>query len=639
MALEKSLLAVSQFFAADGTNQGVVTVLDASGFYTKQIVSITSNTLPNVATFQVNRVNSPTQIIVGLPGADLTKPADVSMYHLADVSIIKAAEQPKTRLTPGDIIQAVYEKDPAVAIRSKLVDTFGRDWSVANPLPVLANVTVTVPPVSVALDAFTKVPADNAIAVGTENGTQTGVKHALKVGSDGKLETKDTAADASLASIDSKLNTLGQKASVGSVPVVIASDQPAIPVTGSITVTVALDAFTKVPADNAIAVGTEDGTQTGVKHALKIGSDGKAEVKDTAADASLASLDTKITTTPNGVKVDGSAVVQPISATALPLPAGASTSANQTTGNASLASIDSKLNTLGQKASVGSVPVVIASDQLPVPVSGTVGTSIDAFTKVPADNAIAVGTEDGTQTGVKHALKIGSDGKAEVKDTAADASLASIDTKIVTTPNGIKVDGSAVVQPVSATALPLPAGAATSANQVTQIAELTAINTVQTDGTQKTQVTTSALPTGASTAANQATEIASLASIDSKLNTLGQKASVGSVPVVIASDQSPVPISATALPLPTGAATAANQTTEIASLANIDGKLIDLHTTPIKTIQVFTKPWDAITAAYPTTTQEVYQSRVGGVGGTVQQTATINYTDATKNFLQDVSVI
>lgn len=51
------------------------------------------------------------------------------------------------------------------------------------------------------------------------------------------------------------------------------------------------------------------------------------------------------------------------------------------------------------------------------------------------------------------------------------------------------------------------------------------------------------LPTGAATAANQATEISSLASIDGKLNSLGQKAMAGSVPVAIASDQSPVPVS------------------------------------------------------------------------------------------------
>jgi len=50
----------------------------------------------------------------------------------------------------------------------------------------------------------------------------------------------------------------------------------------------------------------------------------------------------------------------------------------------------------------------------------------------------------------------------------------------------------------------------------------------------------------------------------------GQKTMALSSPVVIASDQSAIPISAASLPLPTGAATAANQVTELASLASID---------------------------------------------------------------------
>jgi len=50
----------------------------------------------------------------------------------------------------------------------------------------------------------------------------------------------------------------------------------------------------------------------------------------------------------------------------------------------------------------------------------------------------------------------------------------------------------------------------------------------------------------------------------------GQKLMAASSPVVIASDQSTIPVSAASLPLPSGAATAANQATEIASLASID---------------------------------------------------------------------
>lgn len=55
---------------------------------------------------------------------------------------------------------------------------------------------------------------------------------------------------------------------------------------------------------------------------------------------------------------------QPVSASSLPLPSGASTSALQTTGNTSLSSIDGKLNSLGQKVSASSMPVVVASDQI-----------------------------------------------------------------------------------------------------------------------------------------------------------------------------------------------------------------------------------------------------------------------------------
>ena len=51
------------------------------------------------------------------------------------------------------------------------------------------------------------------------------------------------------------------------------------------------------------------------------------------------------------------------------------------------------------------------------------------------------------------------------------------------------------------------------------------------------------LPTGASTSALQTTGNSSLSSIDGKLNSLGQKTMAGSVPVVLASDQSAITVS------------------------------------------------------------------------------------------------
>lgn len=73
------------------------------------------------------------------------------------------------------------------------------------------------------------------------------------------------------------------------------------------------------------------------------------------------------------LKVDGSGVTQPVSAVSLPLPTGAATSAAQTTANNSLASIDAGIpNALGQTTMAASMPVVIASNQTTIPVSGSV---------------------------------------------------------------------------------------------------------------------------------------------------------------------------------------------------------------------------------------------------------------------------
>lgn len=115
---------------------------------------------------------------------------------------------PKNQVTSQGTIAQVEHEEAAQAKRVKLVHPDGSDITELSPLPTTATIDVGSLTVSVALDAFTKVPADNAISVGTEDGTQTGVKHTIKIGSDGLLQVKDTASEASLASIDSKLPDL-----------------------------------------------------------------------------------------------------------------------------------------------------------------------------------------------------------------------------------------------------------------------------------------------------------------------------------------------------------------------------------------------------------------------------------------------
>lgn len=72
-------------------------------------------------------------------------------------------------------------------------------------------------------------------------------------------------------------------------------------------------------------------------------------------------------TSSNALKVDGSAVIQPVSAVSLPLPTGAATASNQSTANTSLSSIDGKTPSFGQAAMSGATPVAIASNQTATP--------------------------------------------------------------------------------------------------------------------------------------------------------------------------------------------------------------------------------------------------------------------------------
>ena len=210
----------------------------------------------------------------------------------------------------------------------------------------------------------------------------------------------------------------------------------------------------------------------------------------------------------DSVNVGNFPATQPISAAALPLPAGAATSSLQSTANTSLANLDVALSTrlkpadtLAGVTTVGAVtgitnPVAITAASLPLP------TGAATAAKQPA---------------------IGTAGTASA-DVLTIQGIASM--------TALKVDGSAVTQPVSGTfwqatqpisaaSLPLPTGAATSANQATEITSLSTIATnsglaataaAQTTGNNSlativTQTTTSATAAGApaDSAANNST--------------------------------------------------------------------------------------------------------------------------------------
>jgi len=138
---EKRLKAVPpQLFTADGTNNGKITVADASLFRVKQRVIIESSTQTS-SIFEVKRVESATELYVG-PYSDHQKKAtildrsDMSQYLVADLAKISAEEQMRPQIPQQEIERITYEEEPVVARRSFLVDTLGNPFSATNPLPI-----------------------------------------------------------------------------------------------------------------------------------------------------------------------------------------------------------------------------------------------------------------------------------------------------------------------------------------------------------------------------------------------------------------------------------------------------------------------------------------------------------------------
>ena len=154
---------------------------------------------------------------------------------------------------------------------------------------------------------------------------------------------------------------------------------------------------------------------------------------------------------------------------------------------------------------------------------------------------------------------------SDIQIGAMELKNATDDTRAVVTPqNALKVDGSATTQPISASALPLPTGAAIAANQQTDAltdAELRAtpltVDTgiVQYDAgdiytTPKGTVSLGRDPNDNSLhpiATNGSGVTIITGSVVASIVGGGQENMNNSAPVVIASDQSAIPISATDL--------------------------------------------------------------------------------------------
>jgi hypothetical protein len=317
------------------------------------------------------------------------------------------------------------------------------------------------------------------------------------------------------------------------------------------------------------------------------------------------------------VDVSNFPAVQPISATSLPLPTGASTSALQTSGNASLTSIDGKLTTTGSGLEVDGSGVI-------QPVSGTVAATQSGLWSVDVNNfpsiqavsqsgawTVAVNNFPSIQavsqsgvwtTGRTWTLSSGTDsvnvGNFPATQAVTQSGTWNVGLNAGANTIGIvdqgaggasawKVDGSAVTQPISAASLPLPTGASTEATLSTLNGKVPSGLTVTStrllvDGSGVTQpvsgtvsVSGSVAVTGPLTDAQlRATAVpvsGTVAATQSGTWTVQPGNTANTTAWKVDGSAVTQPVSAASLPLPSGAATSANQTNATQKTQVVDG--------------------------------------------------------------------
>lgn len=142
--LEKRFYAVPpQLLTTDGSANGYITILNACNLLkVKQVVNVT-DTLGNLKTYEVKRVDEPDRVYLGPVGKPLLNFDDLSAYTVANGAFLFADEQQRVKIAEQEIPRAVFQEEPTVAIRSILVDDCGETFSDTNPFPVEATVVLS----------------------------------------------------------------------------------------------------------------------------------------------------------------------------------------------------------------------------------------------------------------------------------------------------------------------------------------------------------------------------------------------------------------------------------------------------------------------------------------------------------------
>src|SRR5581483_7604497 len=470
MALERKWPAVApQAFTSDGNQFGLIIVADTKGFRVKQSAVLTNSTPGVTLPVQIKRVISKTQLVVGQIENKIAQwpPLDISTWTVASGAAISAGEQDKNNVPEKDHWSAIYEGDPVVADRVIFVDQYGNFYDDNNPLPISFDGTVTVGAVKIQDSAGNPLTSTsgslnvNVTGGGSGGGiAQTQVRSALNVWTDVGYAGGDLNMPVQVQSaLPAGTNLLGK----------VGIDQTTPGTTNRVAANLDLLAGSPFSATNYLPARITNGT---------------AYVDPTQIRALTAS--------------DVVSAAQ----------SGAWTVKAQLQDNAGTAI------TLGQKTMSSSLPVTLSSDQSALPVSQS-GT----WTVQQGTSPWSVSQSGTWTTGRTWTLGSGTDSVTAIQ--GGSWSVANFPTTVDTNYGTIGASSLRTAAQIGNATGAAAFGAGTTSAQVLRVVlptDQSAIPASQSGTWNINNISgTISLPTGAATSANQTTQITSLNQIDTDL--------------------------------------------------------------------------------------------------------------------------
>lgn len=141
MAIERLWEEIpARAFTANGQANGLVTLESTIQFRTNQKVKITSTGNPDKV-LVIKRVVSPTQMFLGPDDKNIKSRENLTLYTLAAMAMVSAAEQNKTSIPEKDQLQMTLEREPVNARRVYQVDDFGNAIGTTPENPIHARLS------------------------------------------------------------------------------------------------------------------------------------------------------------------------------------------------------------------------------------------------------------------------------------------------------------------------------------------------------------------------------------------------------------------------------------------------------------------------------------------------------------------